>query len=521
MNPSSELPDRSERDREAQHQSEAIGNLFRLLQASVQSTQLKLGGQIVVPAQDIVGVVVSAKSDFDNGDVEESLQQLNQASDSFRHKIVRWEAEARTAQSRQSRLSVAQKRQLPAEVSNVRTTSRKAQLFFDRLLAAVGEWAATYGEISAPSDVPNATEAGDQVSQMYQQVAFVPTAEPQGRRAQMPTEGLTKMMVQQQFEELAKLLIKGPFRHLDLPLKTAVEAFNEMHYTTARTRLNEVHQLFRQALTVKKHANSDIVDQDFRTLIQGISRFEQVAKSQREAMRSDSATTVEIEQEPDEVEDLERLQELLSGSFEKVFPAGAPREHIADAKEQLTAIAATTSTALADHFRALRHAITCGGRDDAAETKECREILKRLLQRSPEEIHPGLEIHHEVEDLAPLFSNEPDEEGIVLSFDVSSTQLFTVNPIALEKIQKIQLKFRNQSPDAATVQFQLYNAADEAILSHAESLRLPRSEKLVKGGIASPVSKTNPRISDHHVQSVEFMNIPDDVEVVDLAFRSA
>ncbi len=131
----------SESSSRAKQQKLAILGLFRLLETAVQTTQLKVAGKVVMSAQEIVGAVLAARSDFEAAhDPAAAVQGLRQAAEAYRFKIVRWEAEARAAQGGQRQLTEAQKRQLPAEIPAVRSTARKTQIFFERLLTALEAW---------------------------------------------------------------------------------------------------------------------------------------------------------------------------------------------------------------------------------------------------------------------------------------------------------------------------------------------------------------------------------------------
>jgi len=132
----------SESSSKARQQKLAILGLFRLLETAIQTTQLKVAGQVVMPVQEIVGPVLAARSDFESTqDPAAAVQGLRQAAEAFRFKMVRWEAAARAAQAGQRPLTEAQKRHLPAEISSVRSTARKTQIFFDRLLTVLDAWA--------------------------------------------------------------------------------------------------------------------------------------------------------------------------------------------------------------------------------------------------------------------------------------------------------------------------------------------------------------------------------------------
>ncbi len=161
MNPSKARNDEptanSELSSAAKQQKLAILGLFRLLETAVQTTQLKVAGKVVIPAQEIVGAVLAARSDFEAAhDPAAAVQGLRQAAEAYRFKIVRWEAEARAAQGGQRQLTDAQKKQLPAEIPAVRSTARKTQIFFERLVTALDAWTrslATDEELDAGASI--------------------------------------------------------------------------------------------------------------------------------------------------------------------------------------------------------------------------------------------------------------------------------------------------------------------------------------------------------------------------------
>jgi hypothetical protein len=352
-------------------------------------------------------------------------------------------------------------------------------------------------------------------------VKYVATAEV--RRRVGSADGLTKMMVDHQFEELQKLLRSGPFRRMDLPIQPAWDAFKDSHYATAKTKLNETYQTFLQLISTRKPAGAEIVDEDFRTLSQGISKIEQALQDPNEKPGAQRTATTEIEAEADPVEGLNRLYEIMESSFDKIFPPGSPREHVNSAREHWDLVAFGPTSELIEHLQALRHATTCGADDNAPETIDTRAILKMLVKRSPEEIRPGLEFDFQ-DDGVPLFAESAaeEEDGITLSFALTSTKLFPVEPVSIRQAAKLDLKFRNPTTETASVLFQIYNAAEEPIYGKSELLRLcPTDKKLVKGHILCPPEKIDPRVKDASVVTVEFMDVPDDVEILDVGFRSA
>lgn len=514
-------PAQSETGTSEERRKMAILGLFRLLETNVQTTQLKVGGQVVVRAQEIVGMIMSAKSDFEARDPK-ALQDLAQAAESFRHKVVRWEAEARAAQGGQRQLTHTQKRQLAAEIPAVRAASRKTHIFFERLQTEIMKWAQTVAPETPSTETQGAVEDTAKKDSLYQRghVAFDPTDDVE-HEVSASEEGLTMMtmMVQQQFEELDKLFRKAQYREIEQAIQDAWGAFNEHHYPTARTRLGEAHEEFLQVASTRKVAQAEIAEERFETLFHGIRKISEATKQRTEELPLQLGIVIEPKAAATPVEDLKRLQQLMQDRFDEMFPAGSAREHSSDAKEHMDLIISGPVADLLEHLRSLRHAITSGADNEAAETKEAREILKRLVKRKPEEIRPPLDSVTRSSGFPLIAEPDTDDDGITLDFALTSTKLFTVDAVDVRMASQLELEFRNLSTDAVRLHVQLYNAAGEPVLNAPEVLQLHATKEAFIPGHIGMAEKINPQVADAHTVTVEFTNVPDDVEISGIAFR--
>ena len=507
---------------ETNQQKLAILNLFRLLESAVQTTQFKLGGQIVVQAQDVVGGIVSAKSELESGHPAAAIQGLRQAAESFRYKSVRWESEARAAQSGKGTLTAAQKKQLPAEISAVRTTSRKTLIFFERLSTELAEWANIVQPDYEQSDGATAAEKTEKSRNAYQraQVAYIPTEETT-RKASTSVDHLTKMMVRQQFEELGAPFQAAKYRDIDQPIRTAWEAFKDGHYHAAGSRLDDAHRAFLKIASSSRIPQSEIAEERFKTLLQGIRKIELATKQQLEATTGPRGATqgdagATLRATP--VEDLQRLQEIFEHDLDEMFPPGTSPEHKDGAKTHMAGIVSGPIAQLTKNLQALRHVTNVGAHNDAHATKDAREILKRLAKCSPQEIRPShasnAPMHH-----APLIDEtDPEDGAITLSFSLTSTRRFAVKSVDMGQASLLEIDFRHAPLAPGNLRLQIYNAAGESILKEPEAVVLDAGGATT-GHVDVAPEKIAAEIDDTRAILVEFVEVPEDVEIAKVTFK--
>jgi hypothetical protein len=512
----------------------AIVNLFRLLETDVQTAEFKIAGQIVVLTQEIVGAVLSAKTEFERGHLDIAVQELTQAAENFRHKSVRWESEVRAAQAGQRQLTDVQKRQLRGEVPAVRTSSRKTQIFFDRLLSSLEEWSRMSGDHASPAAPPAPAEEPAPRPESpaappptpYQRTGYVPEDEAH-RKASASVADLT-LLVGQQFEELDGLFRKAAYRDVERGIRAAWDAFREGAYPRARTRLDEAHQLFLQLAATKRVARADAAEQHFRTVIHGLTQIEEAAEHELHPEQDSPADAVATDesasQASDPRQDLRRLREILRRDLQILFPPGPSRQHVQEAENALAAVLSGQLADLPGPLRSLRHAINMGADNNAAQTSEARRLIRRLLARQPETAPPASQMpipFELVEDEDELRDElETDEDGVTLNFALLASRTFQVPSVDIREPYRMELKFRNTSGQPVALHVQAYNAAGEPILCRPETVRLRSTDQdLVSGhidGLAHEVAATT---QDTRVVLVKFTEVAVDVEIAEIAFR--
>lgn len=502
-----------------QHQQElATLNLFRLLETAVQGSQFKLGGRIVVRAQDVVGLLKSARASFEDKSPKAVLE-LNQAAESFRSKVVRWESEARALRSQRQKLSGAQKRQLQAEIAEVQSKSRKTNIFFERLATTLTEWAAAV----APDDMPTDEETtkqeakSDRDRRMYVATAHTPEAK---QSTGVSTEGLTMMtlIIRQQFDELMELFHHARDHDVEGAIQSALDAFKERHYVAARSRLKSAHQVFVQAATTRRIDQAELAEERFETLLQGHNRLVEATTRNTEDAPAEHApatgATQNVSVTP--VQDLRTLQTIMLEKLDKVFPHGVANEQGQTATKCMERIISGPLSELHGSLKSLLRAMNYGADNNARETNVAKEIIKRLGTHTPEEIRPRRGEAVSPRDRKPLADADQDDGSITLDFALTSNKCFPIDPRDMPDARSLKVEFRNTSTELARVRVQIYDAADKPLLPRPKSLTLPATSDV--GTQDVEIEEPMEHFRNQVAATVEFMDLPEEVEITQARF---